>query len=206
MHRAMTCLVVALLFAATPVRADDYPSQPIKVIVPYAAGGGTDIAVRIVAEEAAAALGQSLVIDNRGGGGTVIGTQAIASARPDGYTIGFVDPAFTINPSLVKKLPYDSQKDFIPVILATTSNAALTVNAASPYKDLKSFVAYVKAHPGKANFASPGRGSAGHLGSEQFKLAIDGQMAHVPTARRRCKTCWRDRSMRCSWRPTRCCR
>ncbi len=176
---ATAASLVAALLCAHGARASDYPSQPIKVIIPYAAGGGTDIAVRIVAEQAGIELKQSLVIDNRAGGGTVIGTSAVAQAKPDGYTVGFVDPAFTINPVLVKKLPYDTQKDFIPVILATTSSTALAVNAKSPHKTLKDFIAYIKANPGKVNFASPGRGSAGHLAAEQFKLAIGGEMAHV---------------------------
>lgn len=175
-----TILLTAATLLADLATAQDYPSQPIKVIVPYAAGGGTDIAARIVTEQVAADLNHTFVVDNRPGGGTVIGTQAIATAKPDGYTIGFVDPAFTINPTLVKKLPYDTTKDFIPVILATTSSTVLAINGKASHKDVAAFTAYLKANPTKANFASPGRGSAGHLAAEQFKMAIAAEIAHVP--------------------------
>jgi tripartite-type tricarboxylate transporter receptor subunit TctC len=178
--RSTIASVLVALFLVPPAIAQDYPSQPVKVIVPYAAGGGTDIAARIVTEQVAADLNQSFVVDNRPGGGTVIGTQAIATAKPDGYTIGFVDPAFTINPTLVKKLPYDTEKDFIPVILVTTSSTVLAINGKAPHKDVAGFSAYLKSNPAKANFASPGRGSAGHLAAEQFKIAIAAEIAHVP--------------------------
>lgn len=183
--KTKTCLMAAAVALAAlggwgPALGADYPTRPVTIIVPYGAGGGTDTAARLVAEQASKEFGQRFVIDNRPGGGTTIGTREIAKGGPSGYTLGIVDPAFAINPSLYVSLPYDTKKDFIPVSLLTTSPLVLVVPAEVPAKTLPEFVAYIKQHPGALNFGSPGLGSAGHLGAEQFRRAAGLDMMHIP--------------------------
>jgi tripartite-type tricarboxylate transporter receptor subunit TctC len=180
MHLMAAAVSLAAFAAIGIAAAADYPTRPITVIVPYGAGGGTDTAARLVAEEASREIGQRFVIDNRSGGGTIIGTQQIARAAPDGYTLGIVDPAFAINPSLYMSLPFDTKKDFAAVSLLTTSPLVLVVPAQVPAKTLAEFVAYVKQTKGGLNFGSPGIGSAGHLGAEQFRRAAGLDIMHIP--------------------------
>lgn len=175
-------LVAALATVAgtSAAFAVDFPVRPIRAIVPYAAGGGSDITSRIVQEKAAAVLGQPLVIENRAGGGTLIGTQAVAGAEPDGYTLGVMDPAFVINPVLLPNVRYDPLKDFAAVTLITVTPLILVVPSSSPAKSVQELVDDAKTHPGKLDYGSPGSGSGGHQAIEQFRHAFGLQMVHVP--------------------------
>jgi len=184
MSLSFPCRWAAALLLALPLSAGaagDYPSQAVRMIVPYAPGGASDVLARLLAAAPEGGLGQQIVVENRGGGASVAGTNAVASAQPNGYTVGLVDSAFTINPALLgKQLPYDSRADFRPVILAATSPIVLVVNAGLPARSVPELVALAKARPGQLNFGSAGNGSALHLAGEQFKLVTGTDMVHVP--------------------------
>ena len=160
--------------------AQDYPSRPIKVIVPYPPGGGTDIVIRTFADQLGAALGQPLVIENRGGAAGNVGTEVAARAAPDGYTMLFTLSSHTINPKLYGKLPFDVEKDFAPIGLAANIPQILVAHPGVPVNNVKELIAYAKANPGKLNFASVGTGSPGHIAGELFKLKAGVDMVHVP--------------------------
>jgi tripartite-type tricarboxylate transporter receptor subunit TctC len=149
--------------SATAHAADAYPSRPIRMVVPFAPGGGSDIIARLVAPRMTDALGQTVVVDNRPGGNTVIGVRLVGTARPDGHTLLLVNANFTINAALYEKLPYDPIRDFVAV--APLSNVAnvLVVHPGVPAKSVKELVALVKAKPGQLNFASPGAGTSSHM-------------------------------------------
>lgn len=172
---AMACV------GATPAFAQAYPQRTIKLIVPYAPGGGTDVFSRLLASKIEQELGQTIVIDNRAGGASVIGTQAVATAQPDGYTIGMVDSAFVTNPGLLKeKLPYDTRKDFVPVSLLSRTQLVLCVHPSSPFKTAKELVDHAKANPGKLTFASAGIGTGIHLAGEQFRQVTGIDIVIIP--------------------------
>lgn len=157
-----------------------FPTRPIRIIVPYAPAGGSDITVRIVQNRASELLGQPLVVENRPGGSTLIGTRMVASATADGYTLGVMDPAFIINPTLMSDARYDPLKDFSAVTLFTATPLMLIVPPSFPAKTLQALLDYVKANPKKLNYGSPGDGSAGHLAIEQFRSFFGLQMTHIP--------------------------
>ena len=159
----------------------DYPNRPIRAVVPLAPGGGTDMVGRLVAAKLGELLGQQIVVDNRGGGGGVVGTDLVAKATPDGYTI-LVGSITTnaVNPVLYKKLPYDHIRDFAPISLIGTVPNALVVHASMPAKNMKEFLAYAKANPGKINYGSAGLGSAPHLSMELIRSMTGVTMTHVP--------------------------
>ena len=182
MHRLglLAAALVAAAWAQGSALGQDFPTRPVRIIVPYAPGGGTDITSRIVQERTVALLGQPLVIENRAGGGTLIGTQAVANAPPDGYTLGVMDPAFVTNPQLMSDARYDPLKDFAPVSLLTVTPLILIVPSSFPARTVKELIDYARANPGKLNFGSPGSGSGGHLAIEQFRHAFGLQMVHVP--------------------------
>ena len=164
-----------------PAFAQGYPLRPVKLIVPYAPGGGTDVFSRLIAQQMEREFGQTLVIDNRGGGASVIGTRAVAEAAPDGYTIGMMDSAFFTNPGLLKdKLPYDTRKDFIAVSLLSRTQLVLCVHPSSPFKTAKELVDHAKANPGKLSFASAGIGTGIHLAGEQFRQVAGIDIVIVP--------------------------
>jgi len=171
--------VIAILLTGT-TGAQDFPNKPVRIIIPYAAGGGSDITTRIVQAKAMELLGQSLIVDNRAGGGTLIGTRMTQAAPADGYTIGVMDPAFIINPSLVKSAGYDALKDFTPVTLITATPLILVSPPSFPPKTVQELVDHVKANAGRINYGSPGDGSAGHLAMEQFRSFFGLKMAHIP--------------------------
>lgn len=163
------------------VKAQTYPQRPVKIIVPYAAGGASDIIARLISPELERALGQPFVVDNRGGGASMVGTQAVATASPDGHTIGIIDSAFVINPALFRaKLPYNTKTDFVPISLLATSPLLLVVHPSVAANTLQEFVALAKAQPGKINFASAGLGTAIHLAGEQLRQAAEIDIFHVP--------------------------
>ncbi|HZQ11784.1 MAG TPA: tripartite tricarboxylate transporter substrate binding protein [Pseudolabrys sp.] len=171
----------ALLVApAAGVMADDYPSKPIRLIVPFPPGGSNDVVGRLVAKVLGDKLGQQVFVDNRGGAGSVIGTDMLSKAAPDGYTIGIASIAFAVNPALHKQLPYDPYKSFDPVSILATGPNVLVVNPDLPVKSVAELVALAKKEPGKLNYASAGIGSFQHLGGELFKLESGADIVHVP--------------------------
>lgn len=167
--------------AASGAHADDYPSRPIKLVVPYAPGGGADAVARIVAKRVSETIGQPMVIENRGGAGSIIGTEDVHKAEPDGYTLllGQSGP-ISINPAVYKELPYDPEKDFAPITMTTAYPYVLVVNAKLPVKTLQDFVAMVKAKPGEFNYGTTGVGAANHLVTELFSSRAGLKMIHVP--------------------------
>jgi tripartite-type tricarboxylate transporter receptor subunit TctC len=172
---------IAMASGVRSAAAQAYPQRPVKLIVPYAPGGGTDVFSRLLAAQIEREFGQSLVIDNRAGGASVIGTRAVAEATPDGYTIGMVDSAFVTNPGLLKdKLPYDTRKDFVPVSLLSRTQLVLCVHPASPFRTAQELVAHAKANPGKLTFASAGIGTGIHLAGEQFRQVTGIEIVVVP--------------------------
>jgi len=162
------------------VWAQTYPARPVRVIVPYAPGGPTDVFGRLIAQKLSEHFGKQFYVENVGGAGGNIGMGQGARAAPDGYTIIIVPPTIVINPSLYDKVPFDPYKDFDPVTLAATSPDVLSVNPSLPVKTASELVALIKAGPGKYSFASPGTGTPGHLVGEQFRQSLGLDIVHVP--------------------------
>jgi len=173
--------LLALQSLAGPARAADYPARPIKLIVPYAPGGGADGVARIVAKQVSETIGQPIVIENKGGAGSIVGTDLVAKAEPDGYTLllGQSGP-ISINPAVYKSLPYDPVKDFAPITMTTAYPYMLVVNAELPAKTLAEFVALAKAKPGALSYASAGTGTLAHLAGELFKYKAGIDVTHIP--------------------------
>src|SRR6201995_974070 len=173
-------LVIVALMASPAWDADEFPSKPIKLIVPFPPGGPNDIIARVVGQRMAEIVKQPVIIDNRGGQAGVLGTDAIAKAAPDGYTIGIVSAsAVVISPSM-EKIAYDPQKDLQPITLVATVPEMLVVAKDVPATNMSELVALAKAQPGKLNFASAGVGGLPHLAGELFKLAAKVDVVHVP--------------------------
>jgi len=163
--------------AAQPL--DSYPTKPVRFILPFPPGGGTDILGRLIAERLAAALGQPVVIENRGGAGGNVGTEAAARSAPDGYTIVLVAPSLAISPTLYSKLNYDAVKDFAPVsLVATVPNVVIT--QPSLPGTLQEFAALARSRPGGLNFGSGGSGTSNHLAGELFNIVAGVQLVHIP--------------------------
>jgi tripartite-type tricarboxylate transporter receptor subunit TctC len=180
---AFVCGVGVLLCLADneAAIAQNYPSRPIRFIVPYPAGGGTDIAARYIAQKLSMSLGEQLVVDNRPGANGNIGTETLARSTPDGYVIGMATPGpITVGRSLYSDLPYDSQKDFVPIILANQSPIVLVVNPALKVKTLNDLVAYAKSKPGGLTAALVSTGSVPHLLTEMLKLSAGIDILDVP--------------------------
>jgi tripartite-type tricarboxylate transporter receptor subunit TctC len=180
-RRDLLCAAPALALAPSLLRAQSaYPNKPIRYIVPVAAGGGSDMVGRTVTERWGKVLGQSFVVDNQGGGGGVIASQATAHSAPDGYTLmqGYVATHGT-SPA-TRKLPYDPIRDFTPIGMIGATPNVLVVNASLPVKTVAQFVAYVKSNPGRLSYGSAGQGSLTHLTMELFKQQIDSFMVHIP--------------------------
>jgi tripartite-type tricarboxylate transporter receptor subunit TctC len=173
------CVLVALGAAAPEASAQTYPARPIRLVVPFGAGGGTDNLARIIEPVVSKALGQPLVIENRPGGGSSIGMDQVAKAAPDGYTLVMTDTSIAVNPSL-KPLPYDTINDFAPVSLLATAPVILVAHPSVPAKTLGEFVALAKAKPGELNYASGGIGASTHLGGELLKFVAGIDVKHVP--------------------------
>lgn len=168
------------ILPTSPGFAQTYPQRAVKIIVPYAAGGASDMIARTIARHLEQELGQAFIVDNRGGGGSIIGTQAVAKAAPNGDVIGVIDSAFVINPGLFgSKLPYDTKRDFAPISLLVTSPLVFAVHPSVPANTVKELVAFAKTHPGKLNFGSAGLGTAIHLAGEQFKQAANIDIALI---------------------------
>ena len=174
------CLVLGGLIVTGTAWAQGYPSKPVRMIVPFVPGGNTDIIGRVFAPKMSELLGQQIVVENRGGAGSVIGTEAVAKAAPDGYMILMVSAAHTINPAMIKKLPYDSVKDFAPISMIADVPTAFVVHPSLPAKSLKEFIAIARARPGEINYSTAGRGTVGHLAAELLCSMAKIKLVHVP--------------------------
>lgn len=178
---ALATALAGLCLSGAAQAADAYPNRPIRLIVPFAAGGTTDIVARVVAEGLGRELGQAVVVENRGGGGGSIGADALARSTPDGYTLGVATVStMATNPATNPKTPYNPLKDFAPITNMVNVPNVLTVNPAVPAKSVAEFVALLKANPGKYSYASSGAGGIGHLDGELFKSLTQTDMVHVP--------------------------
>ncbi len=170
---------LAILAAAVPLSAFAFPDKPIRMVVPYSAGGGADNTARVVAQKIGEILGQTVVIDNKPGAGGVIGADAVAKAAPDGYTVLYDASAFAVNGAL-RKLPFDPASDFIPISLVATAPQILVVASNAPYKTLSDFITAAKKSPGKLTYASAGAGTGSHLAAEMFNEQARIELLHVP--------------------------
>ncbi len=176
-------LLGASALVATPAvwaQGAAWPSKPIRIVVPYPPGGFTDVTARLVAQKLQERLGQTVLVDNKAGANGIIGTDAVAKAAPDGYTMGVVIAAYAANTTLYPKLPYDPRKDIAAVSLIGLSPLVAAVNNEAPFKTAAELVAYAKRHPGKVSFGSSGSGSAAHLTTEYLKALTGSYMVHIP--------------------------
>jgi tripartite-type tricarboxylate transporter receptor subunit TctC len=166
--------------AAAPALAQTYPAKPVRIIVPFAAGGPADVYARFMAQRLQDALGQSFVIDNRPGAGSVIGTDAVAKAAPDGYTLLLMSNAHTVNESLIPNKPFQLMRDFVAIAPLNYSDLVLVANPALPASTLKDLISRAKASPGKFNYASSGPGTPYHMAGELFKSMAGVYLVHIP--------------------------
>jgi tripartite-type tricarboxylate transporter receptor subunit TctC len=180
MNKINWLLISLALWPALAAAQSNYPARSVRVIVPSAPGGGTDISARILAPQLSQLLGQQFVVENRAGAGTRIGGEAVARAAPDGYTLLMGISTLAINPAMYKKVPYDALKDFAPISQAVSLSNVLVVHPSLPAKSVKEFVALVKPRPGQVNFASAGVGTSPHLSMELFLVMTGLKMLHVP--------------------------
>lgn len=172
--------VFASLFATAFAHAQEWPTRPITLVVPFAAGGTTDLVARPIAQALTEKLGQSVVVENKAGAGGTLAAGIAAKAAPDGYTIFLATVAHTMAPGLYKSLPYDFEKDFDPVTLAAQVPNVLIVHPSVPAKSVSELIAYIKANPGKVNFGSAGPGSTEHMSGELFRAMLGVDIVHVP--------------------------
>jgi tripartite-type tricarboxylate transporter receptor subunit TctC len=178
---ALRLLVSVGLIALVPGGASaTYPERPVTIVVPFAPGGANDVVVRIIQQPPGEALGQPIIVENRGGAGGNIGFGFVARARPDGYTLLLAPSSFVVNPSLYDKVPYDPFKDFDPISLAFTTTQVLTVTPSLPVKSVRELVALVKANPGKYSYASAGIGTPAHMTAELLRVSLGLDIVHVP--------------------------
>ena len=184
MNVLLRCLTAGLLtvsmIAAEHAIAQNYPIKPIRVIVPYAPGGSTDVVMRILAPRLTEFLGQQVVVENRPGGSSTIGLDIAAKSPPDGYTLGVPNLTYGANPSLIKKMPFDSEKDLVPVSLVSIVTLVLTVHPSVPARSVKELIALAKSKPGSLNYGSAGNASANHLATERFNYMTGTKMVHIP--------------------------
>ena len=177
----MRKLLALLLLLPLTAYAQSYPTKPIRWIVPYTGGGITDVVTRVVTHKMSGPLGQQIVVDNRPGANSILGSDLAAKATPDGYTMLTVIAGYAANVTLYQgKLPFDPKKDLVPVSLAGIAPLIMTANNNLPAKDVKELIAYAKANPGKLNFGSSGIGAAAHLTTELFKQTAGIDMVHIP--------------------------
>ncbi len=178
--KAIGAVACALITGATFAQSSAYPDKPIRLIVPYPPGGGTDVIARIVQDRLRAALGQSIVIENRGGAGGSIGTEVVARSAPDGYTVLFTLSSHTINPAIFSKLSFDTARDFEPIGTVCSLPQILVANPQFPANTVEQLIAMAKEKPGSLAYASVGNGSPGHLAGEMMKIRTGTQLTHIP--------------------------
>ena len=179
-HRVSLALAPALALFLSALTHADFPDKPVRLVVPFAPGGGTDLIARTLAGGMQQALGQPVIVENKPGGGTVIGSDAVAKSAPDGYALIVATFAHAANPSLLQKLPYDTNKAFAPVILLGRGPNVLVVRADSPFKSVNDVIVAAKATPGKLTYASQGKGTSAHLAGEMFANLAKVEMLHIP--------------------------
>jgi tripartite-type tricarboxylate transporter receptor subunit TctC len=170
-------LASALSFSA---HAQTYPSKPVRMIVPFPPGGGTDYTARLIGQKLSELWGQGVVIENRPGASTIIGSELVVKSPPDGYTLLMGSVNHTINPSLIPKLPYDTIKDFAPITVCVTAAYILVVHPSLPVKSVKELIALARARPGQINYSSSGSSGPQHLAGELFKMMARADITHVP--------------------------
>jgi tripartite-type tricarboxylate transporter receptor subunit TctC len=171
----------ALMALSAPLAsAQNYPARTVRIVVPYAAGGNTDIVTRTITQHLTTMWGQQIIVDNRAGGATNIGSAMVARAQPDGYTLLMGGASNAINMTLFKNPPYDTLKDFAPIVLCTVGANLLSVHPSIPVKNLRELMALARSKPGQLNFASSGIGSSNHMAGELFKLMANLNITHVP--------------------------
>ena len=180
MRRMGSALLAALLAATAYASAQDYPTRPIRMVVPFAPGGGSDISGRILADGMSEALSQTIVVDNRPGAGSVLGCDIVAKSSPDGYTVLLGNISMAFNTALYRKLPYHVLRDFAPITLVTEQPNILVANPALPAKSFQEFLALAAAQPGKLTFGSAGVGSGTHLAMEMLLMSRKLDLVHVP--------------------------
>lgn len=178
--QAIGTAVLVLMSGSTFAQATTYPDKPIRFVVPYPPGGGTDVIARIVQDRLRAALGQSIIIENRGGAGGSIGTEVVARSAPDGYTVLFTLSSHTINPAIFSKLSFDTARDFEPVGIVCSLPQILVANPQFPANTVQQLLAMAKDKPGSLSYASVGNGSPGHLAGEMMKIRTGTQLTHIP--------------------------
>jgi tripartite-type tricarboxylate transporter receptor subunit TctC len=179
--RILTALALAMAASTVLAQSAAYPSRPIRLVVPYAPGGVSDITGRIIAQKMTEVLGQSVVVENRAGAGGMLGTGAVAKAEPDGYTVVLSSlSAYAIGPRLVKTPPYDPVKDFTPIGSVALAPTILTVNTGLPFHTVQDVIAYAKANPGKLTYGSSGIGSVAHISAEVLRASTGVDLVHVP--------------------------
>ena len=176
----ITAFALAGLVVAGAASAQSYPAKPVRMIVPFAPGGNTDIIARVFTPKMSEFMGQQIVVENRGGAGSVIGTEVVARAAPDGYMLLMVSAAHTINPAMIKKLPYDSVRDFTPIALIADVPTAFVVHPSLPAKTVREFIAIARARPGEINYSTAGSGTVGHLAAELLSSMANIKLVHVP--------------------------
>ncbi len=178
---ASSSLTLCAVFAAAPAQSQTWPSKPIRFIVPFPPGGGTDVMARAVAPKLGEGLGQQVVVDNRSGAGGMIGVEIAAKSPPDGYTLGIATVGqISINPNLYAKMPFDPVKDLAPVTMAGNIFNVLIVHPALPAPSVKALIALARSRPGELNYGSSGTGAADHLSAELFQVMTKTKMVHVP--------------------------
>ncbi len=180
MHIVSRAAALALALLALGAAAQSYPMKPVKIIVPFAAGGPADIYARVIGEKLQAALGQSFVIEDRPGGGAIVGTDAVAKSAPDGYTLLMMSNTHTVNESLFAEKPYQLMRDLVPVAPVNYSDLVLVVHPSVPASNLREFLALAKAKPGELNYASSGPGTPYHMAGELLKAMAGVDIVHVP--------------------------
>ena len=180
-HRRTLVASLLALSIGPALAQDAWPAKPLRIVVPFAAGGTSDVLARLLAEKLQASLKQTVVVENKAGAGGVIGADSVAKSAPDGYTLllGTI-ASHAINPALQPKMPYDAAKDFAPIILLGAISNVMLVGAEQPFKNVKDVIAAAKAKPGDITFASAGQGSSQHMSGETFKLLAGAQLTHVP--------------------------
>jgi tripartite-type tricarboxylate transporter receptor subunit TctC len=176
----LAALALLLSLAAVGAGAQNYPVKPVRIIVPFAPGGSNDILARVIGQKLTEAWGQQVIAENRPGGGTVIGTEVVAKSPPDGYTLLMVSPSHSTNPTLVKKLPYDTFRDLAPIILLAHSSNVLLSHPSLPVRSVKELVALARSRPEQITFASGGNGTSTHLSGELLSQRAGVKMVHVP--------------------------
>lgn len=177
---ALLAFAVCASVVPTHASAQEYPSKPIRIVVPLAPGGGNDTVARLVGQKMSESMGQPVIVENRPGGGGVIASEVVVKSAPDGHTLYLVSTSFTAAPALQPKLPFDTLADFSPITRLATVPGALTVHSSLPVRTVKQLLALARARPGEVTYGSAGVGSGSHFAGELFKLASGVDILHVP--------------------------